>query len=248
MVLLAGYLDADSVARYEVVMCREWRGTPSAPLSPWETFRQIGALIAPYGNPIIASDQHSGDSNVDICGKLGLKLLICPITAQNRSGLFEALKGPLLTGTIQLAPDRTLASDLASVRRRLTVTGISYDLPRTGDGRHADYVPALFLALANMGDTSAARAAAAQAERMQRLSYVGMALHGGPPPELAHLGIEDLAALSAGADLDAMLRSTASQTRGSPSNVRSRGHERLTTETTRARFYRARRSIGKPQT
>jgi hypothetical protein len=187
MILLAAYIDKDGVVRYEVAMSREWRGTPSAPLSPWKTFQAIGALIEPYGLPLIVADQHSADAHVDICSRLGLRLSILSITAQNRSGLFEALKGCFASGVIDIPPDRTLANDIASVRRRLTVTGIAYDLPRTGDGRHADSVPALLLALAAMGDSSQARAAARAAIENERRMHIQIMMAGGVSPEVAQL-------------------------------------------------------------
>ena len=197
MCLLRAATDSDGIVRYEVVMVREWRGTSLAPLSPWDTFKQIGELIAPYGNPLVVADQHSADAHVDICVRLGIRLQIMPITAQNRGPLFEALKGAFASGVIGIPPDRTLATDLASVRRRLTATGISYDLPRTGDGRHADSVPALLLALAAMGDNSQAREAARQARESERLMYA-LAAFEGPPPSLSHLPHQALLALANG--------------------------------------------------
>jgi hypothetical protein len=185
MILLSAATFDGGEVRYQVVMAREWRGTPSAPLSPWETFRQIRNLIAPYGDPLVVTDQHSADAYQDICVRLGVRLKIAPITAQNRSELFESIKGVFATGAIEIPPDRTLQNDLASVRRRLTVTGIGYDLPRTGDGRHGDYVPALALALVHMGGASEARAAAHAAERARKSMYIGALLGGTLPPAVA---------------------------------------------------------------
>jgi hypothetical protein len=209
MVLLAASTDAEGVVRYEVAMAREWRGTSLSPLSPWATFAEIHRLIEPYGDPLVVTDQHSADAHVDICRRQGIRLHVWTITAQNRSTLFEALKGTLASGTISLPPDRTLLNDLSSVRRRLTPTGITYDLPRTSNGRHGDYVPALCLAIAAMGDSRQALAAAREAEASRRALYLGALIGGGTPTELSLLSplarTEALMAMAHGASLESVL-------------------------------------------
>jgi hypothetical protein len=54
---------------------------------------------------------------------------------------------------VQLLPDRQFRRDLLSVRKRTTQVGSSIVLPKTGDGRHADFAPALALALSHAATT-----------------------------------------------------------------------------------------------
>ena len=62
-----------------------------------------------------------------------------------------------------------LLRDLASVRRRVTQAGLTYHLPKTPDGRHADYVPALALALSAFAGPAALQAAEAFARKTAAL-------------------------------------------------------------------------------
>jgi hypothetical protein len=54
--------------------------------------------------------------------------------------LTEGLSVPLAHGTLELAPHRGMRNDLVGVRKVLTPAGHRLVLPRTGDGRHADFV------------------------------------------------------------------------------------------------------------
>ena len=58
------------------------------------------------------------------------------------------LRTKIVAGQVELSPDPVLRSDLLSARKRYTANGIKVDLPLTRDGRHADYAPALNLAVA----------------------------------------------------------------------------------------------------
>ena len=52
MVLVAGFLDAEGVNRYEVVLCRQWTGSSLSPLSPLRGWPNL----APRGRPQKAAD------------------------------------------------------------------------------------------------------------------------------------------------------------------------------------------------
>ncbi len=47
---------------------------------------------------------------------------------------------------------RPRSADLLSLRKRVTQSGISIELPRTADGRHADYAPSIALAVEKRSD------------------------------------------------------------------------------------------------
>ena len=202
LIVLAGYVDDEGVPRYEVARANQWVGSSAVPLSPSATLAQIATVLGPYGNPPLLTDQHSADAIRDIGARAGLKVHIMHVgsgvssaTSANRNALFERLKGVLAEGTIELPPDPILTRDLTSVRRRLTQTGISYVLPRTSDGRHADYVPALALALHGFPDAESSRRQAALAAKQEMVAR-GLAGFGyGAPGERERYEAEDRARL-----------------------------------------------------
>ena len=157
--------DSEGVYRFRVLKAVQWTGTSSMPLSPVEVFGQIKRELAPYGHVNVVGDQHSADALVDIARLTGVRLVIKPITAQNRNELFERLKGLFATGAIEVPNEPVVLRDLASVRRRVTQTGLGYHLPRTPDGRHADYVPALCLAVSTFGTAAQVQAVQAYERR-----------------------------------------------------------------------------------
>ncbi len=177
LVVMEHHTDDQGIARYAVKHARQWTGSSSEPLSPWAVLGEMKALFQQneISNVNVWTDQHGGDFLRDLATRAGIKIFIEPTGAQNRSPMFEALKGAFATGVLEIPPNKQLASDLASVRRRLTQSGVTYDLPRSGDGRHADYVPALCLALSKMprGNEMAA-AGSRDARTLQILS--GLAL------------------------------------------------------------------------
>ena len=55
------------------------------------------------------------------------------------------------------------------MRRRVTQAGLTYVLPKTSDGRHADYVPALMLAVSRFGTAAQVQAANAYDRHTQQI-------------------------------------------------------------------------------
>lgn len=161
--------DLDGIYRYSVLLACQWTGTSSLPLSPVEIFAAIARKLRPYGNVPVFSDQHSADALLDIAARTGVRLKIKSITSSNRNELFERIKGQLSQGTLELPAEPVLLRDLASVRRRVTQAGLTYHLPKTPDGRHADYVPALALALSAFAGPAALQAAEAFARKTAAL-------------------------------------------------------------------------------
>lgn len=203
LIVMGGYTDPEGLARYEITLAKQWVGSSGSPLSPALVFREIAKTITPYGISTVVQDQHSADSNFDLASREGLHLVSVTVGGgvtrraegsrdahANRNELFERMKGLFAEGAIvSLPPDPVLESDLLSVRRRLTQTGLTYVLPKTGDGRHADYVPALCLAVACYPDHATAQQLEARRrqnannelhfERM-RASNAGIDQHYGP--------------------------------------------------------------------
>jgi hypothetical protein len=74
-------------------------------------------------------------------------VVIDTTTQASKHSMYENLSTWLADGAVELPPDPQVRADLLAVRRKLTVSGFTIQLPTTGDGRHADYAPAVALAL-----------------------------------------------------------------------------------------------------
>jgi hypothetical protein len=141
----------DSVVSYRVALAREWRG-----LGPEECWKAIATECKRYGVHSAVSDQYAASANVDLARRQGLQLEIDRTTAQSKLETFTNMATLIHSGVVELPPDATFRRDLLSVRKRTTQAGSSIHLPRTNDGRHADFAPALAAAL----NTSSAKRSA----------------------------------------------------------------------------------------
>ena len=141
--------------RLRVALARQWVGSRAAPLSPASVLAEARALLRPYGCDLVYTDQYSSDALRDLGWSVGLSVVEKPWTSHNKILAFEGLKTRLSLRQIELPPDPQLRADLLAVRRRVTPSGISIVLPTTGDGRHADYAPALAMAASRYLDDPA---------------------------------------------------------------------------------------------
>ena len=137
----------DGRDRYSVVLCRQWIGSKSEPLSPRAVLAEIADILRPYGIQSVMTDQWSIDPLRDIAGQCGLGLIEITISRGVKFELYDGLKKRVVDRTIELSPDPVLVRDLSSVRKVVTGDGIRIDVPESSDGRHADYASALVLAL-----------------------------------------------------------------------------------------------------
>jgi hypothetical protein len=133
--------------RRSVAMVRQWTGSKTSPLSPDAVLREIAGICKRYGVDYAYTDQWSADALRDIALRYDLSLIERPVTATNKVAMFEDMRTRIADGDVELPPDPQLRADLLSIRKRVTTNGIAIELPRTGDGRHADTCPALALAL-----------------------------------------------------------------------------------------------------
>lgn len=142
---------------YSVAVARQWVGTKDRKLQPATVLREIADLCATYNLDTVHSDQYQIDAMADLAqslrddegAALGLNIVETNINAKNRIKMAEAVVFCLEMGTLELPTDRLLRSDLLAARKRVTQNGVTLYLPKSGDGRHCDYVPALMLALAH---------------------------------------------------------------------------------------------------
>jgi hypothetical protein len=133
--------------RFRVALAREWRG-----MRPERFLEDIAGICRRYGLHQATTDQYAASANADLARRYGLHLIVEPTTAKSKLEDFTNLATLIHADSVELSPEPTLIRDLLSVKRRTTQQGATIVLPRTSDGRHADYAPAL---------ASAIRAAAA---------------------------------------------------------------------------------------
>lgn len=124
--------------RMRVALAREWRGQ-----RPEAVLEAAAADCARYGLHMAYSDQYSASANQDLARRFGLHLEIDKTTAASKLEDFTVLQTLIHSDVLELPPDPQVRRDLLSIRKRTTQQGVAIVLPRTGDGRHADYAPAL---------------------------------------------------------------------------------------------------------
>jgi hypothetical protein len=127
--------------RRRVAFAKEWRGTPSRPLSPKAVMLEIRDIVAVYRLRWVTTDQAAIDYLRDLVPK-GLALIEAPWTQANITDACKHVQSLLLDGHLELHPDPMVKADLLGIRRQFTRAG-----PRTYfaevKGRHSDYAPAI---------------------------------------------------------------------------------------------------------
>lgn len=134
--------------RFRVALVREWRG-----LTPRECWREVADACRIYGITTARTDQYAAAANADLARLSGLHLTVDRTTATSKLEDFTNLATLIHAARVELSPDPVLRRDLLSVKKRVTQAGTSIVLPKTGDGRHADYAPALAAAIKAAGVT-----------------------------------------------------------------------------------------------
>lgn len=132
---------------FSVALARQWQGSKSKPLRATEVLAEIAALLEPYGVDTVYTDQHQVDTLSEIAEGLGLLLIEHAFNRENRFEMAERVRLLISEKRLELPPDPQVRRDLVATRRKVTQNGVTLELPNTGDGRHADYVPTLCLAL-----------------------------------------------------------------------------------------------------
>jgi len=137
---------------YSVAVARQWIGSKTSPLKASTILQEIADLCKLYGIDGVYSDQHNVDTIGEFAGSQGISVSEIRIGSDNRLEMVERVHQILAEGRLELPPCRELIQDLKGARKRVTQNGVTLILPRSGDGRHCDYVPALALALAEPPD------------------------------------------------------------------------------------------------
>lgn len=129
-------------ARFRVALAREFRSG-----SPSQIWSQIASHCKRYGVSTVVSDQWGGEAQREIAKQHEIDLRKRTTTARTKLEDFQNLATLIHSDRLELPEDKTLLDDLRSVRLVTTQSGQSIHLPRTGDGRHCDYAPAVAAAL-----------------------------------------------------------------------------------------------------
>lgn len=117
---------------------REWRG-----VDPEKVLEEAAAVCRSYGLNQAVTDQYAGSALAALARKIGFTLVVKPWTSPRKVQAFTDLATLIKTNRLELHPDKAFQRDMRSIRKRVTQQGVAIDLPKTGDGRHCDYAPAL---------------------------------------------------------------------------------------------------------
>jgi hypothetical protein len=154
--------------RKAVVLTREWQGSKSAPLKPREVFREIRAVLRPFGVDVLVSDQWSNDALRESAESEGLCLQVRNTTAEEKKQRFYQFQVDVAQNDIELPPDPVVIRDLGSIKKRATSSGWQIVLPRTPDGRHADHASSVSLLDVLLQVPPEDQAEETEAERIER--------------------------------------------------------------------------------
>lgn len=130
-----------------VVCHRQWTPPKGSSLNAKNTLREIALLCSKYGVDTVVSDQWGNDLIRELAEGFGIHVSLFSWTASNKASTFDRLEKEMAMGMVSLPNDRTIRGDLLLTRRVATSNGVKIFFPRTGDGRHGDYAPAIALAL-----------------------------------------------------------------------------------------------------
>lgn len=127
---------------YRVACVHEARGG-----SPDTRWAEVAERCRRYGVRTVVVDQYAAAESAAIAARLGLTTVERRWDGPGRLEAFTNAATLLHTDRIELAPVRQFRSDLLAVKKRTTQTGATIVFPKTRDGRHCDFAPALVAAL-----------------------------------------------------------------------------------------------------
>lgn len=131
-----------------VVSCaRQWTGSKVRPLDPAAVIAEIAAVLATYRVRYVACDAWGADALQSLARAHGIQLLVRTSSPAESFARYDRLRTLVATSAIELAPHPTLVQDLKSIRKKAQANGVRIELPRTIDGRHADFAPSVALAI-----------------------------------------------------------------------------------------------------
>jgi hypothetical protein len=133
--------------RHAVVLAREWLPRVGLPLSPSSVLKEIAAVLKPYDVTAIRTDQWSVDALREIARNVGLSLVEHSLTQAEKFDLYDGVRVKLEERMVELPPVRQLRNDMNRVKRKVTQSAVTIELPKTADRRHCDFASSLVLSL-----------------------------------------------------------------------------------------------------
>ena len=130
-----------------IILAKQWTGSAAIPLRPAAVLEEIAHILKAYRVTVLDSDQYMGDAMRDLANNVGLILVPHAWTSTERTKRYLTLRTMFELGEVELPPDPVVRQDLQRVIRRYNSTGVMIDLVKSNDGRHADYAPAICMAL-----------------------------------------------------------------------------------------------------
>lgn len=140
------------IKKKRVILAKQWTGSSAVPLRPAAVLEEIAHILKAYRVTVLDSDQYMGDALRDLANQVGLVLVPHSWSSTERTKRYLTLRTMFEINDVELPPDTVVRQDLQRVVRRYSQNGISIDLVKTNDGRHADYAPAICMALTRWHD------------------------------------------------------------------------------------------------
>ena len=138
----------DGIAKRSMVYAKQWIGSRRQENNPKTVLAEIAQVCADYGAVGVWTDQYEHHALRVIAADMGLVLEVGERSGASRLARYEALHTWSAHRTIDLPPDPVVRADLLSIRRKITPSGFTIDLPESPDGRHADFAPTIALGMA----------------------------------------------------------------------------------------------------
>lgn len=142
----------DPGGKRHVVVNRNWTPGPGEPLQPELILAEVRQVIGHYGLRFVITDQWAFDV---LCAVLRLMpekdriyLIEEPWTVATKRDGYEHLLKLAQADRLGIPDDPLLKSDLLGIVKRITRSGVAYDLIER-KGRHSDYAPTVALAVAD---------------------------------------------------------------------------------------------------
>ncbi len=147
LVVLARKPSPDMRERYVVVCAKQWRlprhRTKSDYLDSNKIIEEIKGIARSYGINAVHTDQYAPEMMMALGENHGLDVIPHDWLTKMQHEAATSLRVLLEESRIELAPDHFLREDLVRVQKRITGMGPGVYLPKSQDGRHCDYFPAL---------------------------------------------------------------------------------------------------------
>lgn len=126
----------------QIVYAHQWvPGT--RPLDPLAVLAEMAPVLKGYGVNLVKTDQWSVDALRALASQVGLSVTQQDLSGRDHYERYKTVQSWFATGCLEIPRDRELVEDLKRVRKRVTGEGIKIVLPKTADGRHCDYAPAV---------------------------------------------------------------------------------------------------------